>query len=317
MAVVARLIYNVANQTLSHVPARRVASATYSLEDMQAAATASNRVLASGAGTLDAASQALTGAAGPSQADPRRIPIGTTAAYLVGTTYQLTDATGDSELVVCAGVETNAAVIAAHPLTKAYPATTSTLQGVTLTTAALALSVVNNESRMQGDEPLRIVWVYPSGERHQQIVRVVRNDYADADVAQAIADIRDLFPDVSTRLERDGRDTLPSHVSLVRRQVRAMWLDRGEDPEALLAGEQGHWVLVWRTLSHLAELGNAPSIDTVSLTAWQEYCRKMAAEAWSRISIGEAGREVQRADAATDTAASNYDAVYRKVIGEL
>jgi hypothetical protein len=317
MAVVTRLIFNVSGQTLTHVPARRIASATFSLENMLASTTDASRVLASGAGTLDAASQALTAAAGPSQADPRRIQVAATAAYAVGVTYQIADVSGDSELIVCAGIEANAAITAVHPLTRAYTATTSTIQGIRFTSAALALSIVNNESRMQGDDPLRAIWVYPNGERHQQIVRIVRNDYSDADVAQAIIDIRDLFPDVVTRLERHGRDTLPTHVELVRRQLRTRWIDRGEDPEATLAGEQGHWALVWRTMMHLAQLGNAPSIDTVTLATWQEYCRNESDAAWARLTIGEGGREVQKQDAPTDTASTSTDRTYRKVIGEL
>lgn len=319
-----RLVYNLTGQTLTHVPDVRRASATWRLEDLRYDIDSSGRLLDSGSVTVDAATETLTAAAGPGTADPRRLTVASTAGYAVGTTYELVsaDGDGDRELAVVAGLPTGE-ILLEHPLIGSYP-TGSTIRGITLTTAAIASAVVQSENRVQGDWPMRIVWTYPDGARVQEAVRLVRETAGDILAHRIVADVRDLFPDVDTRMQRHGRDTLMPHVRLQIRQFRAAYLARGLREEEFLGGEKAHWAMVWRVLWHLARLGNAPQADgTAGIVSgsseWATYCKSEYERNWHALTVGEGGPDVVHVEPVSSTSVSptSRDETYRRVIGEL
>lgn len=315
-----RLIYNLTGQALTHVPDVRRTSATWVLEDLRYAAGESARELDSGSATLDAATEATTAAAGPTTATPRQLSVASTAGFVVGTTYEIVSASGegDRELGVLAGAPSGVLLLE-HPLIGEYPSG-STIRGITLTTGALDSAVLQDEDRVQQDWPMRVVWTYSDGTRAQEAVRLVRETASDLLVGRVLVDLRDLFPDIDTRLQRHGRDTLRPHVALQLRSMRADFLSRGIRHEELLTGERGHWALVWRVLWHLARLGNSPQGDGpsgASSTEWAAYCKAEYERRWLGLTVGEGGPETVKLERVDQTAPASEDRTYRTIIGEL
>ena len=315
-----RLIYNLSGQTLSHVPDVRRASATWVLEDLLVGIDSAARTLDSGSVNVDAATEATTAEAGPQTADPREVTVASTAGFVVGTTYEIVsvEGAGDRELVVLAGLATNASLRFEHPLIGTYPSG-STVQGITLTTAAIINAVVQNEQIMQDDRPMRIVWTYPDGSRAQEAIRLVRDDRGDLLIAPVVDIVRTWFPDIDTRMTKHGRDTLVPIVRLFLRQFRTDMLGRGELIEGFLTGDKGLFALAWRVLWHLAQSGNTPSTDTYNngATEWKTYCKGEYERYWHALTIGEGGKEVVKIEPTTATAPASHDVTYRAVIMEL
>lgn len=312
-----RLIYNLTGQTLTHVPDTRRATATWRLEDLLRDVDDSARLLDDGSVSVDAATEAITAEAGPTEADPRSLLVASTAGFVVGHTYEIVTADGEHELVRLAGLTTNAELLTEHPLLGTYPSG-STIRGVELVTAAIDSAVLQDEQRVVGDWPMRIVWTYPDGSRYHEGVRIVREDRHDQLVASVVREVRDLFPDLDTRMQRHGRDTLIPHVGSTIRQFRVDLLTRGLLAEELLAGDKGHWAIVWRVLWHLARLGNAPSTGEIAgVEEWATYCRGEYDRYWHSLTVGEGGPEVLPIEPVSSTAPASADATYRRVITEL
>jgi hypothetical protein len=316
-----RLVYNISGQVLRHTPEVRVATATWVLEDMMRSAGSPAKTLDSGSVVVDAATEAITADAGPAETNPRQVLVASTAAFVVGTRYEIFHAaSGVREPVEVVAIDTNVSLSFRDPLFATYP-TGSVVQGTELVTAAVLDAVVQDEPRMQLDDPLRIVWTFPAGSgrrHHQELVRLVRYDHGDVDLARARADVYAVFPDTDTRFAYKGRDTLTPHIRVVYLQLRAMLLDRKIRIEEWLVGDQGHFALVWRTLWHLAQLGNKPGgDDQLDPTAWAEYCKGEFDRFWGALTIGEGGAEVGVIEPHNDVLNSTTDQTYRKVFGEL
>lgn len=309
-----RLVYNVTGQTLRHVPDTYQASVAWALQDMLLTVGTAARTLDSGTATVDAAAEVITAAAGPGQANPRLLTVASTAGFSIGTVYQIVSPSGEAEPFECSGISTNASILARLPFMASYPSG-STIRGLQCTTAAIAAAVLQDEQRVQGDEPMRVVWTYADGTHRQDQVRLVRENGSDLSVHAIAADIRDVFPDVDTREQYHGREVLFPHIRTVVRQFRADALERGEHLEAWLTGEQGHWAVVWRTLLHLAMLGNVPA--NVDPREFKEYCKSEYMKRWSGLTSGEGGREVMKIEQVSSTAPSSDDTTYRRVIAEL
>lgn len=317
-----RLIYNLTGQTLTHIPDTRRATATWRLEDLLRDIDDSARLLDDGSVSVDAATEAITAEAGPTETNPRRVTVASTTGFVVGHWYEIVSATagGDLERVKLAGIETNAALTFEHPLIGTYPSS-STVQGVELVTAAIDAAVVQLERRVQQDEPMRIVWTYPDGYRYQEAVRLVRDSSDDRTITAIVDDVRGMFPDIDTRMQRHGRDTLIPHARMVIRQIRTDLLTRKLVAENYLAGDKAHWVTVWRLLWHLARLGNAPSTGDagvgVSANDWAAYCKGEYERYWHALTAGEGGPETIVTDPVSVTSPSSTDTTYRRVIMEL
>ena len=96
MAGMHEILRDGGDQTLTHVPPSRVASATYSIEDLTLDIDAASRVLGSGSATVDSLSETTTAASGVGQTDPRRIAI-TNSAAVVGRQYEIVSTDGTTE----------------------------------------------------------------------------------------------------------------------------------------------------------------------------------------------------------------------------
>lgn len=309
-----RLVYNVTGQTISHVPGTYQATIAWVLQDMTLDVDTAARTLDSGTAAVDTASESTTAAAGPGQANPRLMTVASTTDVAIGTSYQIVAPSGESEIFECSGLTTNTSILSRLPLFGTY-ASGSTIRGITCTTAAILAAVVQDEQRVQADEPMRIVWTYADGTRNQEQVRLVRENGADLFVAAIATDLRDIFPDLDTRMTHHGRETLSPHIRTTIRQFRSDALERGEAIEEWLTGEQGHWAVVWRTMLHLAMLGNIPA--NVDAREFKDYCKSEYTKRWIGLTSGEGGREVLKLEPVSVTAPGSNDTTYRRVIAEL
>lgn len=315
-----RLDYNVSGQVLRHTPGTRRAAATWALFDDRRSSGDSAKTLQSGTATLDAATQAITADAGPAEANTRLALMADTTGFAVGTIYEILDEdTGEREPVEVAAIETNVSLTFRDPLTMAYP-TGSLVQGVEFTSDPILDDIVQSQTRMQNDEPMRVVWTFADGmPRHfQEQVRLVRWSHGDFDLARARADILAVFPDAPTRFEYHGHQTLDTHLRVVYRQIRAKLLDRKIHAEEWLTGDQGHFALVWRALWHFGELGNSPGGDNRNdPREWVSYCKGQFEMYFGGLTSGEGGNEVAKIEPVNDAVASTQDLTYRRVFGEL
>ena len=308
MAVV-RLRYNGGIQAVAHAPAaQQSADGAWELQDLRYPAGSTEYVAASGTATLDTYSEVLTADAGPGQADPLRITVAVMPT--VGTVYWLADDRG-GEPVEIEGTASAYAVVS-QPIIGTYDTDlNATLAGQTLT-ASIPAAVAAREDAMQHDHLLRLVWTYSNGERHQQQVRVRRNDFDDADLYRVRSDVVYLFPDIHLQIEHRGAPTLRRMVEVVYRMVAAQERGDGEEPSLRLGGEERHFALVWRTLMHAASLGVVPGTEDPD--AYRDYCRDQWNTFFGGVSTGPGGKETGRASRSTDAATGPEDLVHRGIV---
>lgn len=319
------LRYNVTGQVLRHVPGTYQATATWVLEDLLRSADTTGRTLASGSAVLDSATEALTAAAGPTTADPTLLTVASSAGFAVRTDrdgrpisrYEIVDASGIGERFTLAGL-TATSLVTLEPLTRSYAASGCTIRGVELATNAPGGTtfdaIAADEQLLTQDRPMRLVWTYADGFRHQQQVRIFRDDAIDIAQDAVVADIRENFPDVATRMEYHGRDTLPGHVRSWIRQLRAAALGRKITLETWLTGELGHFAVVWRVLAHLAQLGNTPAQSPAVDKPWARYCTEQFELFWGALMIGDGHSETMKVDPVFASSPTSHDETYRAPI---
>lgn len=308
MTSVHLLRYGETGRSVPLITATPQASASWEVHDLYEAVTSSNYVVASGAAAIDTLARSPSAAAGPGTANPRRIPISSTAGITVGATYLLQEG-GRSELVEIAGLSTNAYVDARHPLSGTY-STAAALQGITIT-ALLPDSIATTARYVDYEEPLRIVWTLASGERPQQQLRVVRIDRTDYDRAGCVAKIRKLFPNVHAALATDSKDPVGDLADTMADMLHAQILADGEEPERLLHGEQGQWLIVWKALHHLAMQGSAPGSDSTDTDRWATHCEDQLAIYFGNTRIGRAGARTVHVERVSESANGNTDVTSR------
>lgn len=312
MANVVYLRFGETSRSIVHVPATLQASATWELHDLLEGIDSADYVEASGSATVDTLSLSVTGAAGPNTESPRRLTMSDTTGVTAGTSYILTS-TRTTEPVTVRSVTTDTYVDLEHPVMGSYAVADSpTLRGCQMS-ASIPDAVSANEDYVDYDEPLRIVWTYANGELHQQQVRVVRQDYDDYDEPGAIESIRGIFPNVHAIVEHDGRSTLPGMVYQGYRQARALALADGEQPERILHGEQGHWVLVWSVMRHMAHMGITPRNRDPD--SWTDYCDGEYDKFYGNVKgKGRAGARTARVIPGTEGASGAVDPTHRRRI---
>lgn len=307
-----RLVYNRTGDTLGHYPfPRQSADGTAVIEDLFKSTDSSDReIQASTTATLDTASTTTDAAAGPDQANIRRVPVSSTSGFVVGRRYWIESADGHGEPFEVAGIATGDYLEAESPLAGTY-ASGSDVLGL-LMSFSLADVVVTDDARMERDEPFRVVWTYADGSKFQQNLELLRHDFGDLDVQRVLDEVEGIFPDVRVRVGHHGKDTLLRHVRSARDQLRTILVKRGDRPEKILLGDQGVWILVWHTLLHIAHLGNWPMGDDPG--PWISYCLDNRNMYLDDVLVGRAGAETVELDEATDTATGREAIKSRRTI---
>jgi hypothetical protein len=312
-----RLAYNVSGQTMRHLAGSRQASVAWILEDLRYAYGDASRTVASGTANVDTATESTTAIAGPGAANPRSIEVASTSGYAISSqrtrwAYEIVNGdTGEREPIELAGIDTDDALVATRPLACTYPIG-SIVQGLTHVTSAVPDAFLLDAERLANDWPARVVWIYADGTRHQEQVRLVHEPESDLFVTAIAADVYDLFPDLGTRNAHHERDVVSPWIRATIRQMRADALAVGLRTELWLAGEQGHWSAVYRTLLHAAGLGNVPASNDGG-QAWREYLQRNADAYWNALTKGWGKAEVLEQAQATGIATSSDGASYRPI----
>lgn len=297
MAVV-RIRSGEAGRVLEHYPAVRQASATWELHDLTFGEESVARILASGSTTLDSASQAVSAAVGRGQANPDRLPMANTSAFVVGRRYELVHAEdGRTERVKVVAIYANNYLTTDLPLMGAYP-NGSTVRGLRLVTLALPAAVYDDDNLVREGRRLRIVWTYADGTRFQQQARVVRHDATDLVPHEIEEEILRMWPDINTRLTHHNKPVLPGLVASAMNELLTMLRKQGLDPLRYLTGDVGKWAVVWRTLMTQAQLGNVPG--STSADRWQDYTAEQFERFWPHLTDGTPGEETTETSKSTD-----------------
>lgn len=164
-----RVTYNQGDQRISIVPIHPStgqpvlvdsgSDVTVSIVDLRETDSSDDHeVLATTTISQDAFSQALTAAAGYSQADPHNIPVDASSAAL-GRTYVLIAADGTSEAVQLRAVGGSTSASTTYPLRGNYAAA-DTLRGVELVATFPAAEANDEDSVESRGGPYLVTWTY-------------------------------------------------------------------------------------------------------------------------------------------------------------
>jgi hypothetical protein len=306
------ILYGVTSQTLDHVPPERVTAATYAIEDLDYDADdTANRVLASGAATVDDLSLTTDAAAGATEVDARKIPVSATTGAAIGDPIVIVHSDGwPWEHARVAAVVAGDYLLVEHPLMGTYDSG-SAVYGTRLT-CSFPDNAAADEDYIIADTRLRVVWGYtidgtPRRSQEAIIVRRQRGgtEY-DAMVAQRF---RDAYPDLSEKMPTAA--TLERWVAYCAEDVRARLLARGIDPSQMMMGEQGAQALLARVVLHAADNGLAPGIMPVE--TFQDRAQQQFELHFGSIVTGQPGHGVTETERSGGTAMRKSD--YRSPLG--
>jgi len=300
-------------RSLVHTTATPQASATWEVHDLTKTRGATGYIVASGVATVDTAAVDLMQEAGPGTDNARRILVASTGSLSVGRRYLLSDSQG-SEVVTIEGIALDVYTDLVYPLSGTYTVENGArLQGLRIT-ATLPNTIAANEDHLHFNDPLRIVWSYGDGQKHQEQIRVVRHDYGDLSLPDIKRDVLDLFPDVHQRIEHSGKGTLDSMIAAVMRIEHAAILADGDEPDRVLHGDQGRFVIVWATLAHMAAMNVRPGSDD-DPALWLEHCGKQYNRFFGTTRRGTAGaRTTAIGSPVTESAIGTNDPTARQRI---
>lgn len=229
------------NQTLYHVPRDRKVRAslidsdgTVEIIDLRRHEDDADRVvLASAAAEQDTASQSLDAAAGVSQADPKRIPLGALTNILEGHHYLLTE-DGLSELVYIERLDSSNTYAYAQRELRNDFTSAATLQGVELSVTFPTAEASDDDAIEDGGGPYGISWGYT----------IDGHDYApleDCFIRRHTTgtfctpeDVKQAYPRLNGRIRDEKLDDACFAAS---RYARAELLIADVSPESLLNDE--------------------------------------------------------------------------------
>lgn len=295
--MVHRLLFGRVGQTLSFTPSRRDA-VSWVLEDMTVSEQESGRILDQGSIAAPSGGIPTTRGSGPSTpfADRVLVPL----AAEVGEMLRITHATtGVSELFTVAGVQPGQYLTTRVPLTTWYPQN-STVDRLRVTTGALPDAVLTDRDRVTQKKPMRVVWTLEhDGSRHQEQVYLVRADHSDIDVPKVLQTVRTLWPDVHTRTEHHGKDTLEGIVVTLAERLKSSLRGRTIPADAFLSGDAGRFTLAYKVLLHLSAMGNRPGNQEAD--EWNGHLEREYQACFADLTSGLDGDETQQPEPTNDT----------------
>lgn len=201
-----RVLYGQGAQTLYFVPRDeygRPSEATTpfaTIVDLRKAEGASDRTVeARAAITVSSASEALTAAAGPSQADARLLTVADTSGFTEGRSYLLKKTDGQREQVTIERIDSATAFHAQEPLEQDF-AISDTLVGF-----ELHVDFPSSEASDEGDfddqgGPYQVLWEYTvNGQKYlvPEVIWLVR--YSVVPLI-SVADVKGAFPTLASRI---------------------------------------------------------------------------------------------------------------------
>ena len=307
-----KIIFGGGDQSLIFSPFKRVTSADYIIEDFVTYSSgSSDRLVASGSAIINGADTTISVAAGPNTVDPRKLVVVANTDLTASHRYVITDIdTGEYETFTIDSIQ-GTTVKTEVPMLHKYPAL-STVQGLELL-ATFPAETAGDEDFLNRNEPLRVVWKYTiDGQltHNQDLIRIVHHNRSDVSIDSVVEEIQTSWGGFGVRFE-DGRH-LRSMVEFCIRDVERVILSRGLEPEKFLMGSQGFHMVYWRTLNHMAMLGNHP--PNVDSEIFKEDARREYEAALSSLTIGYPGAETKKTDNQFDQGTSKGRVVYQNII---
>lgn len=296
--------YEDTSVSVAFEPGTRQEAVTYEVHDLRYSIDDANRVLQSGAATTESTSSTTNAGAGPSEADPRAVSVGDTTPYTAGRRYELVDLTTGRAHVFEVDSMSASVLYASAPLPAAFAAG-STVRS-THVSFTLADSILAVRERVDLAEPLLVVWTFGDGTTQSRLAYVVRDPDGDVDLEEVRQSVVRLFPDVYTRIEYAGRDTLPDTVAEGYRILRAQLQRDGIDVGRTFAGENVHYATAWWVLLHLAAGGNHPGEAEV-LANWMNHCSVNWQTMIAALRNGIQGKETAAVAASTEASTGDTD----------
>lgn len=291
-----QVILDGAGQELRHTLPAAVTSASYEIVDLTKGQTDLARVLEQGAATIPAWSLTIDAPTGLGTASPRRINVGATAGPAFGDVAFVAASSGRYETATILAIETDDYIDGESELEWMYT------PGDTLTpafiTAPVPASLSTDEDRI--GVPHGVVWTYTLGTAVRTVVEkidLVRVGVAAAAAPEAAKLIRRGYPDLAARLP-DGL-TLANLSELCAERVRAELELRGCEPEQLMLGRPGLWLLHDAIVHEAAVRGWAPAQR--GLEAFVDEARDRYGVRLEALVIGQGGTSVQLLDTDTTT----------------
>jgi hypothetical protein len=300
------------DQSLVHVPPFRVSSATYVIEDLTVGnENDPNRVIGSGAATVDTLSELLTATSGATTTDSRRINVVAPAAE-AGHFYCVEAADGQQETHRLEGVA-GTYVTAAGYLSSSY-GVTARLRGIEISATFPAAAAARAELQEE-ERPLRVVWSYSIGGQlvqAREAVRVLRAGSATrAYLGRVEAMLREDWPELVTAIGPHA-SAVKNLVRSCDRELTAKLRLRGIAPDTFLAGDQGLEALLARCVWRFGERGHAPA--STDIERWTEDAKRNYLNLWKAVTQEGAGKDTTETDRADDQAAAGSGTKRRRLI---
>jgi hypothetical protein len=228
----------------------------------------------SGTATMDTFSQALDASAGPSQANRRKIPLGTTTGVTVGRWYITENVGGQRELVKVTKVVDADHVEVEHELVFEYVSGTSYLKGFRQTFVVNADWVADVSELNEPEFPFRVEWAYT-------VASVARRSWTYLDLVRKArghsvspASMLQIHPDIGAQLPNGA--TLDTYIEAGWKRLQGDFDSRSIDVNSIAEGPNLDRLLERATLLVLGEDGIVPphrDIEAVVRERFSSYSR--------------------------------------------
>lgn len=243
------------DQPLVHVPAARVTSASYSIEDVTRVRGGADRVLDTGDVTRVELGEVTTAECGVRAANPRLIAVAGSAA-VVGHTYEIQDPHGMVERFEVEAVSSTGITVKGR-MSGHYPEG-SVIRDVELL-ATLPASVAADTSLGDEERPLRVVWSYTIDGQPRRAPELIRLSHNSDELPQ-LPRVEARLRETHARLVQNVGHALGAHCRAAAVKLTAYLQTHGLTPSTFYAGPQGFECLVQAAFVELVEMtGWAPS----------------------------------------------------------
>jgi hypothetical protein len=284
-----RIMQGVAGQTLKHVLPERIVTVSYAIESMQEARGTAARTVSSGSATVLGVSLTTDAAAGPGQANGRKVPVSATTLASVGQELVIVGLDGQFEAFTVDGVVSADYLMATAPLVGDY-ASGSAVYGLEAS-ASVPADLYNDEDALKQQTQFRVVWTYTTAAGPRKVQEPIQFEWLSAEqfsVGEAIANLRRGYGHLVSRLPT-GLD-LRSAADYCTADLLAKLSTHGERTQRLAMGDTGRRLLELRMLVHIGEHGLAPG--GADPEVWTRLSEKRFDAAFAAFVVGEPGADV-------------------------
>lgn len=304
------ILYGEGDQTMVFVPSILVQTASYIIEDTTQSVGNADRLIASGTATLDALSTTVSAESGAGTASPARIFVASTANVTGTHRYVISHVDdGQQEKFTAEGIFSGgtAYIETSSPLSRTYP-TGSLVRGIRLT-ATFPAAEANDLTRLQLNEPYRIKWSYNIGGQRvvdQELVQFKRASGLDVQCDAVLKLIQENFTEYTTKFSENF--SLATRIRNAKDEVEQKLLGKGIQPDTIMFGAQGKWLVYYWTLWSLAMATLGPA--NVDAT-FKDDTMSQFQEIFVNVTSARSGAETAQVDKVSDTTVTGQAMRYK------